>query len=202
MFTRKPASEIPTRVVGTLPQPRVPATTPEPSQTIASTPSGSSDPAREDGWVVIGKGTRVHGKIGDCKRLDVHGVLEADVIADLLVVREGGGIKGTVQSDNAQIHGVFEGTLVVHNHLEIESTGNVAGDVSYRTLAIQAGARLRGNIVCSEPEADAGASLPERDNVISIPGMFESDAGAYQGHGTMNGHVNGYAHDTDGQHVS
>jgi cytoskeletal protein CcmA (bactofilin family) len=192
MFTRRPSSEVEPRVSSPLPQPRIPS----PIASAGPSPSDSRhenvDPLREEGWVVIGKGTRVHGKIGDCRRLDVHGILEADVVADLLVVREGGGIKGTVQSDNAKIHGVFEGTLVVHDHLEIESTGNVTGDVSYRTLAIQAGARLRGNIVCSEADAEVAAAAADSPsgNVISLPGMFGSEVGAHDGY--ANGHSNGH----------
>lgn len=187
MFTRKPASEVETRVSSSLQQPRIPALLTEPAHGASAPKQDSSDPTREEGWVVIGKGTRVQGKIGDCKRLDVHGVLEADVVADLLVVREGGGIKGTVQSDNAKIRGVFEGTLIVHDHLEIESTGHVTGDVSYRTLAIQAGARLRGNVVCSEQDVEAQEPQQAAGNVISIPGMFNHD------HGEQEGYANGYA---------
>ncbi len=193
MFTRRPASEVESRASSPLPQPRIP----NPVAAAGPVPSDnrheSVDPLREEGWVVIGKGTRVHGKIGDCRRLDVHGILEADVVADLLVVREGGGIKGTVQSDNAKIHGVFEGTLVVHDHLEIQSTGHVTGDVSYRTLAIQAGARLRGNIVCSEPDEEVAAAPVDiqQGNVISLPGMFSSEAGSHDGY--ANGHLNGHA---------
>jgi cytoskeletal protein CcmA (bactofilin family) len=197
MFTRRPASETESRVASPLPQPRMPTPVPPVSQGSGGIRNETVDPLHEEGWVVIGKGTRVHGKIGDCRRLDVHGILEADVVADLLVVREGGGIKGTVQSDNARILGVFEGTLVVHDHLEIASTGHVTGDVSYRTLAIQAGARLRGNIVCSEPDADAEADIAPGDdargNVISLPGMFGAEPGGPDGvaNGYANGHANG-----------
>lgn len=192
MFTRRPSSEVEPRVSSPLPQPRIPSPMASPGPSPTDNRHENVDPLREEGWVVIGKGTRVHGKIGDCRRLDVHGILEADVVADLLVVREGGGIKGTVQSDNAKIHGVFEGTLVVHDHLEIESTGNVTGDVSYRTLAIQAGARLRGNIVCSEAEAEVEAAPADSSsgNVISLPGMFSSDASVHDGY--ANGHSNGH----------
>jgi cytoskeletal protein CcmA (bactofilin family) len=192
MFTRRPSSEVEPRVSSSLPQPRMPTAIAAAMPAPSDNRHDSADPLREEGWVVIGKGTRVHGKIGDCRRLDVHGILEADVVADLLVVREGGGIKGTVQSDNAKIHGVFEGTLVVHDHLEIESTGNVTGDVSYRTLAIQAGAKLRGNIVCSEADAEAAAAATDASagNVISLSGMFGSEAGQHDGY--ANGHTNGH----------
>ena len=41
-----------------------------------------------DGLVVIGKSTHVSGKIGACRVLDVYGILEADVVTEMLIVRE------------------------------------------------------------------------------------------------------------------
>lgn len=175
MFTRKPQTDAEMRLSPVPPQ-RVaapmmsPPTQPSPRELV---PAQSQ---AEDGLVIIGKGTRVNGKIGDCRILDVYGILEADVVADLLIVREGGGIKGMVQSASARVHGVFEGTLMVHDHLEIQSTGQVTGDVSYRTLAIQAGARLRGNIVCSEPEPAETTMIEPSSNVIPIMGMTADGA--------------------------
>lgn len=170
MFTRRPTIE------AGMPMPSAHQTGMPPLlQSPPPTPAGKTLAAdakpSEDGVVIIGRGTRVIGKIGDCRMLDVHGVLEADVVADFLVVREGGGIKGVVQSVSARVHGIIEGTLVVSDHLEIQSTGQVTGDVSYRTLAIQAGARLRGNIVCSEPEPTEAEFVDPTSNVIPISGV-------------------------------
>jgi len=194
MFTRKPPIDVKAgSSADTMPlasTPRV-ATPPPLSRGLHEQPSPAVDAeAREAGLVVIGRGTRVHGKIGDCQKLDVHGILEAEVVTEHLVVRDGGGFKGTVQTDNARIHGVFEGTLIVHDHLEIQSTGLVTGDVSYRTLAIQAGARIRGNIVCSEQDREAEEQV-DAANVIPLSGALAGDGhangetlnGLYGGHG-------------------
>lgn len=127
-------------------------------------PAPSSD-AHEEGIVVVGRGTRMQGKIGDCRKLDVHGILEADVVADVVVIRDGGGIKGTVQTNKAQIYGVFEGALLVHDHLDIFKSGSITGDISYRTLSIETGGKLRGNIINreQEPVADAVPPVPSAD---------------------------------------
>ena len=170
MFTRKPQTDAEMRLSPVPPQRVAPPILSAPTQPAPKELVPAQSQA-EDGLVIIGKGTRVNGKIGDCRILDVYGILEADVVADLLIVREGGGIKGMVQSASARVHGVFEGTLMVHDHLEIQSTGQVTGDVSYRTLAIQAGARLRGNIVCSQPEPPETAAIEPTSNVIPIMGM-------------------------------
>lgn len=169
MFTRRPSIES-GMAIPSGQQPGTPLLHSPPPLATGQAATAETKPS-EDGVVIIGRGTRVTGKIGDCRMLDVHGILEADVVTDFLVVQEGGGIKGIVQSTSARVHGVIEGTLVVSNHLDIQSTGQVTGDVSYRTLAIQAGARLRGNIVCSEPEPVELDDADSASNIIPISGM-------------------------------
>lgn len=114
---------------------------------VADAPTGdarsSDDP---DGLVVIGKSTHVSGKIGACRVLDVYGVLEADVVTEMLIVREGGGIKGTIMTHDAKILGVVDGILNVAEHLDIEATGQVVGTVTYKTLSIAKGARFLGKL--------------------------------------------------------
>ena len=178
MFTRKPN-------VDSGPAPRKGAVAPDVTSNIppplATQPRASSvEPPRdvmpqfEEGLVVIGRGTRVNGRITDCRVLDVHGIIEADVVAEKLIVREGGGIKGVVQTDNAEVHGVVEGTLTVHEFLDIRRTAHVTGDVEYRRLAIEAGAQVRGSILCSEsPEPITPAEEMEGldRTVVSLSGM-------------------------------
>lgn len=111
-----------------------------------------------DGLVVIGKGTRVFGKITDCRKLDVFGIVEADVIAEMIVVHEGGGLKGNVQTDKAEIHGIVEGTLQVYEHLEIHRTGEINCDVTYGSLSVAAGAKVVGSV---QTHTDIRTAAPE-----------------------------------------
>ena len=115
----------------------------------------------------------MHGKIADCRKLSVYGILEADVVTDMLVVHKGGGISGTVHANDAEIHGVVEGTLVVRAHLAIEGTGHVTGDIRYRTVSMKTGARLHGNIVCSEADAEPSAE------VIPINGAHQNGSNGF-----------------------
>ena len=56
-------------------------------------PSVASYP---DGLVVIGPLSSVSGKIDACRILVVHGVLPADVVTEMLIVRDGGAVKGAM----------------------------------------------------------------------------------------------------------
>jgi cytoskeletal protein CcmA (bactofilin family) len=123
--------------------------------------SDTVSPGHGAGIVTIGEGTRVTGTIDECKLLDVQGVLEGEAVSEMIVVRNGGGVRGNVQTVNAEIHGVVDGSLSVHEHLEIKSTGDVSGEISYATLAIEKGAKFQGTIQCAEgANEEASAAIP------------------------------------------
>jgi hypothetical protein len=44
-----------------------------------------------DGVVLIGKGTRVIGEISDCTTVEIQGVVEGKLLANSVIIREGGG---------------------------------------------------------------------------------------------------------------
>ena len=165
MFTRRPNFDELAQPSGAVP-PDLPSVSPTqaalPGNQTRAKDNAAQSPTSAEGLVVIGKGTTVHGTIGDCRKLDIHGILQGDVVAEMMIVREGGGIKGTVQTDRAEIHGVFEGTLIVHQHLQIEATGNVSGEISYQTFAMQSGAKLSGTIVCNVPAEDPVSQSGEK----------------------------------------
>jgi cytoskeletal protein CcmA (bactofilin family) len=100
-----------------------------------------------DGIILIGKGTRVIGEISDCTTVEIQGVVEGKLLANSVVIREGGGFKGSLQVDQAEIHGVMEGNAVVNDLLDIRSTGTVAADLAYGRLSVEAGGQMTGNIL-------------------------------------------------------
>lgn len=132
-----------------------------------------------EGEVIIGRGTRVVGSIADCRQLNVYGVLEADVVAEVVVVRVGGGIKGKVEAQNAEIHGTIEGSLVVHEHLDIRETANVLGDLVYQTLSVARGATVLGSIQAQQEK-------PVADPTVQMIAASSGRNGAANGyHGEM-----------------
>ncbi len=134
---------------------------PEPVEPVPETiePSEPLSVPCKDGVVIVGKGTQISGIIGTCQVLEVHGVVEADVTTERLVVREGGGIRGNVHSDNAEISGVVEGSLVCYEHLEITGTGEIWADVKYQTLTVAKGAVVKGSIWNDVPSDKQNANV-------------------------------------------
>lgn len=100
-----------------------------------------------DGFILIGKGTRLIGEISDCTLVEVQGVVEGKLLASTVIIREGGGFKGSLQADHAEIHGVMEGNAVINDLLDIRSTGTVAADLAYGRLSVEAGGQMTGNVL-------------------------------------------------------
>lgn len=70
--------------------------------------------------------------------------LEGTVVAETVVVREGGMIKGHMRTTNADIQGIVEGEVVVDGLLDVKSTGQVTGDITYGQFSVQVGGVVAG----------------------------------------------------------
>ena len=116
MFSKGP-------VVGARPPGRAAVDRPRRPQEDASAAGGGAIASfAEIGRIVVGAGARIKGDIDNCSRLDVHGVLEADLVADFVVVHAGGVIRGDVRTENAEINGTVAGRWQVKGRLDIRST--------------------------------------------------------------------------------
>lgn len=108
-----------------------------------------------EGVVLIGQGTNLQGDVTNCNIVDIQGVLEGNVSAKVVIVRNGGGFRGTCVADHAEVHGVVEGGIVVHGLLDVRSSGHVAGNITYEQLSVAVGAHVSGQL--ETPAAVAAA---------------------------------------------
>ena len=126
-----------------------------------------------DGHVLIGKGTKVTGDISNCTLVEVQGILEGSVIADTVIIRDGGGFKGVLQTDQAEVHGVLEGTAVVHELLDIRANGNVQGDLTYGRIAISEGGFVSGSLQTKNSLETAEQPNPHLTLVNGVGGAHD-----------------------------
>ena len=100
--------------------------------------------------MVVGSGTSFSGEITSCNRLIVEGTVEAklDNCKDVLI-NEGGLFKGESATEHADIHGAFEGDLVVRKRLLVRSTGRLFGTITYGEIEIERGGKISGIIQAS-----------------------------------------------------
>ncbi|MDZ7713235.1 MAG: polymer-forming cytoskeletal protein [Rhodovibrio sp.] len=115
----------------------------------------------EEGELVVGQGITVKGGIRNCRRLVVHGTVQATVPAQELDVGPDGVVEGRIEVAEATVAGRFDGDLIVDGALTVAPGGLVKGRVRYRTLTVESGGHVSAEIDHIDnadlPEADAPA---------------------------------------------
>lgn len=123
-----------------------------PGSSYAPTPAGygatpNTAKAPEGRRLVVGEGISLSGEIEACDVLIVEGTIEAALKgARILEIAETGVFYGTVEIEEATVAGRFEGDLTVNGRLTIRASGSITGSISYKELAIEAGAILDGKV--------------------------------------------------------
>jgi len=124
--------------------------------------STSGDSGRK---LVVGEGLSVSGEITSCDILVVAGKVEAKVTdGKLIEINESGQFRGSVEIENADIAGRYDGQLIVHGRLTVRSTGRISGMVKYGELEINAGGQIIGELQVTGGGAQAATG----------PGGFKS----------------------------
>ena len=131
------------------------ATHPSIASTQPGTPLGGSGMAgttpsiaKEGGSkLTVGPNIKLKGvEITDCDTLVVEGLVEATMDSRLMQISQQGAFKGSAEIDIAEIHGEFDGNLVVRQRLVIYATGKVTGKIRYGKVVIEEGGQLSGEI--------------------------------------------------------
>ena len=118
----------------------------------------STQTGNSDGVVIIGKGTRIVGEITDCSRVEIQGAVEGTIVAEALIIREGGSLTGRLQASHAEVHGAFNGQLDIAELLDIRATGTVEGELAYGKLAVAMGGHISGNVTNPRTEVASQAA--------------------------------------------
>lgn len=129
-------------------RPSYPGSSPYPgAQNQGASYTAQANDADNNRKLVIGQGITMSGEIEACDHLIVEGTIEATLKgANVLDVAESGSYFGTVEIEEANIAGRFEGDITVRGRLTIEATGTIIGSVSYKELSMEAGATLDGSV--------------------------------------------------------
>jgi len=97
--------------------------------------------------LIVGDGLSLSGEITSCDILVVAGKVEAKLTdGKLLEINETGQFRGSVEIENADIAGRYDGQLIVHGRLTVRSTGRISGMVKYGELEVSAGGQIIGEM--------------------------------------------------------
>lgn len=121
----------------------------EPAAPLAPPPPAAPAQRR----LIVGRDISLAGEIASCDVLVVEGTVEAKLRDGHSVeITETGLFKGSVEIDDADIGGRFEGDLVVRNRLRVRSGGRIIGSIVYGELEVESGGRLEGSIKLYDPQ--------------------------------------------------
>ncbi|HOB66139.1 polymer-forming cytoskeletal protein [Ottowia sp.] len=100
---------------------------------------------------IIGPGMQVQGPCTFQGSLQIDGTVVGDVTSDggtpgLLVIGENGVVRGAISAEHVVISGSVVGTVQARELLELQSKARVQGDVRYKSLEMQQGAVIAGQL--------------------------------------------------------
>jgi cytoskeletal protein CcmA (bactofilin family) len=156
LFPTSPAGQPGTASSQTQKENSAMARPPIPSGIPQTSPSRSAvtSPKKEQRTLVVGAGISVQGSVENAERLVVEGTVETTLIkATELSVSNGGLFKGGIEVENAEISGTIDGTLVVSGNLTVCRTGRLLGKATCRSLKVEEGGQITGQLEMLKPAA-------------------------------------------------
>lgn len=105
---------------------------------------------------VIAKDLTVTGKLCGEGVVQIEGTVEGEVkLKGYVIVTPTGKVIGPVEADVIRIAGQVEGNLLSHDHVQLERTGTIHGDVTTVSFVIENGGRLNGRTTMVPEQASA-----------------------------------------------
>jgi cytoskeletal protein CcmA (bactofilin family) len=130
-----------------------------PASPTAGRPTGRAE-AGEKRVLQLGKGISIQGSVTEAERIVIEGTMESQLLqCQELAISHSGVFKGEVQVEDADIAGVFDGTLTATGSLIIRATGRVLGVARSRRLSVEDGGQLTGRMEMLS-ETSASPSMP------------------------------------------
>ena len=90
---------------------------------------------------VIGAGCKVDGDINSNLTLQIHGTVQGNVTASVIVIGRGGHVIGDIFANTLFLHGDIQGSATV-NTANIFGNARIDGTLTYRTLNITSNTEL------------------------------------------------------------
>jgi len=142
----------------------IPAPVTPPPVAAAPPPLSATQPRRSETGLrqlTVGREISLSGEIASCDTLIVEGSVEANLQNCRDVdIAETGLFKGSAEIDNADVRGIFEGSLLVRKRLLIRSGGQVSGTIRYGQIEIELGGQIAGDVQSTAAAGDVITELP------------------------------------------
>lgn len=90
----------------------------------------------------------------------VDGKLEGQLTADVIAIQTNGSVDGKTTANHIKVAGSLTDTAVANKTLLVESTGVIAGSVTYTEMEIKKGGSIRGSIYKTGSNVPVKQSAP------------------------------------------
>lgn len=149
--TQRTDTQYPIAVEGEKPQESLP-----PPQKVAST--------------LITQGVTIKGTVEGEGVVQVEGVVEGEFsMVGAVIVADTGVVRGPITADVVRVAGKVEGNVTAREHMRLEQSGTLIGDVATASLVVEDGGVLNGRCTTVKPTP---ALEPELSGVRG-PGTLE-----------------------------
>lgn len=116
------------------------------------------------GNTVIAKDVVVTGKLSGEGVVQIEGTVIGEInLKGYVIVTSTGKVEGPVEADVIRVAGQVEGTLVSHDHVQLERTGTIEGDVTTVSFVIENGGRLNGRTTMVQGHNPAAPHVDQLD---------------------------------------
>ncbi len=114
------------------------------------------------GSLLVGEGVFMKGSMRVPGLATIDGKLEGELTADTVHIQTNGSMNGRTTANHVKVAGSVTDTTIANKTLVIESSGLIAGSITYTDLEVKKGGSLQGSIskVGQQPQTFAPASPP------------------------------------------
>jgi cytoskeletal protein CcmA (bactofilin family) len=98
------------------------------------------------GSLFVGDGVYMQGTINVPGLASVDGKLEGQLTADVIAIQTNGSVDGKTTANHIKVAGSLTDTAIANKTLLIESSGVIAGSVTYTEMEIKKGGSIQGSI--------------------------------------------------------
>ena len=120
---------------------------------------------------VIGADITITGNIEASVDLHIEGRVKGDVRCATLILGENSSVNGSIYADRVRVSGTVDGSVETRD-LAIEATARVTGDVTYARLRVANGGVIEGQMKCKPVEEDGKLKLVEPKSEPQVEAVF------------------------------
>ena len=121
------------------------------------------------GSLLVGEGVYMKGTMRVPGIASIDGKMEGELAADTVIIQPNGSMDGVTTANHVRVAGALTNTTVANRTLVIESTGVIAGSITYEELEIKKGGSLQGGIYKVGQQAPAAAAKPQKPAPVAAP---------------------------------